>query len=114
MFGVNKHFTPHAYLQADVTRNDKTIRRLDIPVSENIYGGMTKAEILEAYDKELQLAQQDRTVEQTKEKKNMLESYVYDMRSKVHVQYLNKNPRYDWIVCLKIFVLFDCTICLLI
>ena len=61
-----------------------------MPVSENIYGAMTKAEILEAHEKELQLAQQDRTVELTKEKKNTLESYVYDMRSKVQIQYLNK------------------------
>lgn len=54
-----------------------------MPVNENVYGGMTKAEISEALEKELQLAQQDRIVEQTKEKKNSLESFVYDMRSKV-------------------------------
>ncbi|KAI4308013.1 hypothetical protein L6164_031132 [Bauhinia variegata] len=65
----------------------KAARRLDVPVSENVYGGMTKAEILEARDKELQLAQQDKTVEQTKEKKNNLESYVYDMRSKLFNTY---------------------------
>lgn len=58
-------------------------------MSENIYGGMTKAEILEAHEKELQLAQQDRDVELTKDKKNSLESYVYEMRNKVQVQYLN-------------------------
>lgn len=60
-----------------------------MPVNENIYGGMTKAEITEAREKELQLAQQDRIIEQTKEKKNSLESYVYDMRSKVQIQSLN-------------------------
>lgn len=59
-----------------------------MPVNENVYGGMTKAEISEALEKELQLAQQDRIVEQTKEKKNSLESYVYDMRSKVQIQCL--------------------------
>lgn len=53
-------------------------------MSENIYGGMTKAEIKEAHEKELLLAQQDRAVERTKDKKNTLESYIYDMRSKVH------------------------------
>ena len=42
----------------------------------------------EAREKELQLAHQDRIVEQTKEKKNSLESYVYDMRSKVQIQCL--------------------------
>ena len=60
-----------------------------MPVNENIYGGMTKAEISEAREKELQLAQQDIIIEQTKEKKNSLESYVYDMRSKVQIQCLN-------------------------
>ena len=44
---------------------------------------MTKAELSEALDKELKLAQQDRIMEQTKDKKNALESYVYEMRNKV-------------------------------
>lgn len=61
-----------------------------MPVYEDIHGGMTMAEIFEAYEKELQLAQQDRTMELTKEKKNTLESYVYEMRSKVEVQNLNE------------------------
>ncbi|XP_020230583.1 heat shock 70 kDa protein 16 [Cajanus cajan] len=74
---------------ADGTRKDKANRRLDVPVNEDIYGGMTKAEISEAHEKELQLAQQDRIVEQTKEKKNTLESYVYDMRSKLFNTYRN-------------------------
>ncbi|KAK7305101.1 hypothetical protein VNO77_43001 [Canavalia gladiata] len=68
---------------ADGTRKDKVNRRLHVPVNESIYGGMTKAEISEAHEKELQLAQQDKIVEQTKDKKNTLESYVYDMRSKL-------------------------------
>ncbi|KAK9155736.1 hypothetical protein Sjap_003216 [Stephania japonica] len=62
-------------------------RRSEIPVSETVYGGMTKAELSEAQDKELQLAQQDQIVEQTKDKKNSLESYVYDMRSKLFNTY---------------------------
>lgn len=44
---------------------------------------MTMAELSEAQQKEIQLAQQDRTMEQTKDKKNALESYVYEMRNKV-------------------------------
>ena len=70
-------------MQADGKTNDKATRRLEIPVCENIYGAMTKVELMEAQDKELKLAQQDRTMEQTKEKKNSLESYVYEMRNKV-------------------------------
>ncbi|KAJ1441369.1 Heat shock protein 70 family [Sesbania bispinosa] len=72
---------------ADGTRKDKANRRLNVPVNENIYCGMTKAEILEAHEKELQLSQQDRTVELTKEKKNTLESYVYEMRNKLFNTY---------------------------
>lgn len=70
-------------LQADGLREDKVTRRLEIPVSVNIYGGMTEAELYEAQQKEIQLAQQDRAVELTKERKNALESYVYEMRNKV-------------------------------
>lgn len=44
---------------------------------------MTTTELSEAQEKEIQLAKQDRAMEQTKEKKNALESYVYDMRNKV-------------------------------
>lgn len=70
-------------LQADGLREDKATRRLEIPVSVNIYGGMTESELYEAQQREIQLAQQDRAVELTKERKNALESYVYEMRNKV-------------------------------
>ena len=52
---------------------------------------MTMEKISEAHEKELQLAQQDRAVELTKEKKNTLESYVYETRSKVLVKNINKT-----------------------
>ncbi|KAF8414092.1 hypothetical protein HHK36_002091 [Tetracentron sinense] len=71
----------------DGIRKGRTPRRLEIPVSEYIYGGMTKVELSEAQEKELQLAQQDRNMEQTKDKKNALESYVYEMRNKLFDTY---------------------------
>ncbi|KAB1215205.1 Heat shock 70 kDa protein 16 [Morella rubra] len=71
----------------DGTRKDKVIRRIEIPVSETVYGGMTTTELSEAQEKEIQLAKQDRAMEQTKEKKNALESYVYDMRNKLFNTY---------------------------
>ncbi|KAK2387239.1 heat shock protein 70 (Hsp 70) family protein [Trifolium repens] len=74
---------------ADHSRKDKANKWITIPVNEDIYGGMTTAEISEAHDKELQLAQQDRAVELTKEKKNTLESYVYETRSKLFNTYRN-------------------------
>ncbi|XP_004500055.1 heat shock 70 kDa protein 16 [Cicer arietinum] len=82
---TNKHDSPRS--SADNSRKDKANRRIPIQVNENIYGGMKTAEISEAHKKELQLAQQDRTVELTKEKKNTLESYVYDTRSKLFNTY---------------------------
>ncbi|KAI9115670.1 hypothetical protein K1719_013339 [Acacia pycnantha] len=80
----NRKDDPHK--SADSARRDKTTKR-HVPVSENIYGGMTKAEILEAHEKELLLTQQDRAVERTKEKKNSLESYIYEMRNKLFDTY---------------------------
>lgn len=68
---------------ADETKTGKSIRRQDLPVTENVYGGMTKEELSQAQEKELQLVQQDIKVEQTKDKKNLLESYVYETRNKV-------------------------------
>ncbi|KAL6990790.1 hypothetical protein U1Q18_008912 [Sarracenia purpurea var. burkii] len=68
---------------ADEMKKGKPIRRQDLPVSENVYGGMTKAELSQAQEKELQMVQQDIKIEQTKDKKNMLESYVYETRSKL-------------------------------
>ncbi|CAK8565568.1 unnamed protein product [Lathyrus sativus] len=77
----NQSDSPQSF--ADCSKKDKANRKQPIPVNESIYGGMTMAEICEAHEKELQLAQQDRAVELTKEKKNTLESYVYETRSKL-------------------------------
>ncbi|XP_057498029.1 heat shock 70 kDa protein 16-like [Actinidia eriantha] len=68
---------------ANEMKKGKAMRRKDVPVTENVYGGMIKAELSLAKEKELQLVQQDIKIEQTKDKKNMLESYVYDTRSKL-------------------------------
>ncbi|XP_015898589.3 heat shock 70 kDa protein 16 [Ziziphus jujuba] len=76
-----------SHTSADGARKVKSLRRLEVPVSENIYGGMTKAELSEAREREHQLAQQDRTMEATKERKNALESYVYEMRNKLFNTY---------------------------
>jgi len=61
------------------------VKREDVPIKEVVYGATTNAMLLEAQEKELQLAQQDNKVEQAKEKKNTLESYVYDTRNKVEI-----------------------------
>lgn len=69
-------------MQADETRKRKA-RRQNISVSENVYGGITRDELRHAQEIERMLADQDIKVEHTKEKKNTLESFVYDTRNKV-------------------------------
>ncbi|KAL5775370.1 hypothetical protein ACOSP7_012927 [Xanthoceras sorbifolium] len=75
--------------EIDKARKGKDIKRLEIPVNESVYGGMTKTEVAEAVQKELQLAEQDLKMERTKDKKNALESYVYEMRDKILNAYRN-------------------------
>ncbi|KAL9355743.1 hypothetical protein Peur_053713 [Populus x canadensis] len=74
-------------IPADEIRKGKIFKRLEIPVSEEVYGGMTKAELSEAEKIELQLVQQDLKMERIKDKKNALESYVYEMRDKIFSKY---------------------------
>ncbi|CAJ2633982.1 unnamed protein product [Trifolium pratense] len=71
---------PHS--SSDGTGKDKANRRLNLPVSETIFGGMTGAELVKAREKERQLIQQDVAMELTKNKGNILESFVYDTRNK--------------------------------
>ncbi|KAK9060466.1 hypothetical protein SSX86_021170 [Deinandra increscens subsp. villosa] len=55
----------------------------NIPVSESVYGAMLPADLVKAVEKELEMALQDRIMEETKDKKNAVEAYVYDMRNKL-------------------------------
>ena len=59
------------------------MKRMHIPIDEVVYGGMTAVQFEEAREKEVQLTEQDKKVEHAKEKKNTLESYVYEARNKV-------------------------------
>lgn len=56
---------------------------MKISVVENVSGALTKDELLEAKQREYSLVQQDLKMESTKDKKNALESFVYEMRDKV-------------------------------
>lgn len=85
--GINVAQSAPSYIPADEIRKGKIFKRLEIPVSEEVYGGMTKAELSEAEKIELQLAQQDLKMERIKDKKNALESYVYEMRDKIFSKY---------------------------
>lgn len=44
---------------------------------------MSPADVQKAVEKEFEMALQDRIMEETKDKKNAVEAYVYDMRNKV-------------------------------
>jgi heat shock 70kDa protein 4 len=54
-----------------------------VPVQEVIYGALPAEELQKACEKEFEMALQDRVMEETKDKKNALEAYVYEMRNKV-------------------------------
>lgn len=56
---------------------------MEIPVVANVSGALTKDELLEAKQRENSLVEQDLKMESTKDKKNALESFVYEMRDKV-------------------------------
>eukprot|EP00268_Persea_americana_P064397 TRINITY_DN846_c0_g1_i7.p1 TRINITY_DN846_c0_g1~~TRINITY_DN846_c0_g1_i7.p1 ORF type:complete len:859 (+),score=197.97 TRINITY_DN846_c0_g1_i7:321-2897(+) len=65
----------------------KKVKKINIPVSGFVYGGMEAADLQKAVEKEFEMALQDRVMEETKDKKNAVEAYVYDMRNKLHDKY---------------------------
>ncbi|KAK4751600.1 hypothetical protein SAY87_005082 [Trapa incisa] len=69
--------------QAHNMGRERTIMKHDIPINAKIEGGITEVDLTEYKEKEAQLSQQDKIVEQTKERKNALESYVYETRNKL-------------------------------
>jgi heat shock protein 4 len=69
-------------MQPEVTKKKKT-KRTEVPVHEQVLGGLPGPELQKAQEKEFEMALQDRVMEETKDKKNAVEAYVYDMRNKV-------------------------------
>jgi heat shock 70kDa protein 4 len=57
-----------------------------------VYGGMSREDFQKAQETERQLQQQDLLMEQTRDRKNQLESYVYDIRNKVSYFMLDLPP----------------------
>ncbi|XP_074331507.1 heat shock 70 kDa protein 14-like [Apium graveolens] len=72
---------------AKVELPKKKVKKTNIPLKELVYGGMPPADVQKAVEKEFEMALQDRVMEETKDKKNAVESYVYDMRNKLHDKY---------------------------
>eukprot|EP00252_Welwitschia_mirabilis_P000602 TRINITY_DN1057_c0_g1_i1.p1 TRINITY_DN1057_c0_g1~~TRINITY_DN1057_c0_g1_i1.p1 ORF type:complete len:856 (+),score=209.88 TRINITY_DN1057_c0_g1_i1:441-3008(+) len=69
------------------TVKKKKVKKTDIPVAGKIYGGMPRSDLQKAKEKEFEMELQDRVMEETKEKKNAVEAYVYDMRNKLYEKY---------------------------
>ncbi|KAL4589187.1 hypothetical protein LXL04_002092 [Taraxacum kok-saghyz] len=69
---------------AKVEATKKKVKKSNVPVSEVVYGGMLPADVQKAVEKEFEMALQDKVMEDTKDKKNAVEAYVYDMRNKLY------------------------------
>ncbi|XP_057772766.1 heat shock 70 kDa protein 14-like [Salvia miltiorrhiza] len=65
----------------------KKVNKKTVPVSEVVFGALAASDVQKAVEKEFEMALQDRVMEETKDKKNAVESYVYDMRNKLHDKY---------------------------
>ncbi|XP_073140632.1 heat shock 70 kDa protein 15-like [Henckelia pumila] len=65
----------------------KKVRKTNVHVTEVVHGGLAAVDFQKAVEKEFEMALQDRMMEETKDKKNALESYVYDMRNKLYGKY---------------------------
>ncbi|KAL9323124.1 hypothetical protein ACSQ67_011177 [Phaseolus vulgaris] len=65
----------------------KKVKKINVPVVEVVYGAMSVADVQKAVEKEFEMALQDRVMEETKDKKNAVEAYVYDMRNKLNDKY---------------------------
>ncbi|KAG2625011.1 hypothetical protein PVAP13_3KG160900 [Panicum virgatum] len=72
---------------AKVEPSKKKVKKTAVPVHELVYGALPAAELEKAVEKEYEMALQDRVMEETKEKKNAVEAYVYDMRNKLYDKY---------------------------
>ncbi|KAJ4757780.1 heat shock protein 70 [Rhynchospora pubera] len=68
-------------------KKGRRLRRQDLSVKEIVYGGMSREELQKAQEKERELQYKDLLMEQTRDRKNQLEGYVYDIRNKLFERY---------------------------
>ncbi|GMH15960.1 hypothetical protein Nepgr_017801 [Nepenthes gracilis] len=62
----------------------KKVKKTNVPVSEFVYGAILPGDLQKAVEKEFEMALQDRVMEETKDRKNAVEAYVYEMRNKLN------------------------------
>ncbi|KAG0517223.1 hypothetical protein BDA96_09G070300 [Sorghum bicolor] len=72
---------------AKVEPSKRKVKKTSVPVHELVYGALAAVDLQKAVEKEYEMALQDRVMEETKEKKNAVEAYVYDMRNKLYDKY---------------------------
>ncbi|KAE9024038.1 Heat shock protein 14 [Phytophthora rubi] len=60
----------------------KRFRKIELTVQAQV-GGLSGADVSTATEQELKMAQQDRVIEETFNKRNELESFVYEMRNQI-------------------------------
>ncbi|XP_030464635.1 heat shock 70 kDa protein 15-like [Syzygium oleosum] len=65
----------------------KKVKKTNVPVAEVVYGALSSGDLQKAVEKEFEMALQDRVMEETKDKKNAVEAYVYDLRNKLNDKY---------------------------
>ncbi|XXG56110.1 hypothetical protein AAC387_Pa03g3612 [Persea americana] len=74
-------------IEVEVAKKKVKVKKVNIPVVGLVYGAMEASDVQKAVEKEFEMALQDRVMEDTKDKKNAVEAYVYDMRNKLHDKY---------------------------
>ncbi|XP_070672534.1 heat shock 70 kDa protein 15 [Malus domestica] len=91
--GVPESGDKHVQMETDAKADAKKInvKKTNIPVTELVDGGMPPSEVQKAIEKEFEMALQDRVMEETKDKKNVVEAYVYDMRNKEVEDWMYEN-----------------------
>lgn len=86
--GVPETGDKPAQMDVDDTKAPKKkVKKTNVPVAELVYGAMAPVDVQKAVEKEYEMALQDRVMEETKDKKNAVEAYVYDMRNKLNDKY---------------------------
>ncbi|CAN8294188.1 unnamed protein product [Cochlearia groenlandica] len=86
---TSKHSSGYTISFVVYGNDPKGIKRMEITVVENSSGALTKDELSAAKQTENSLVEQDLKMESTKDKKNALESFVYEMRDKMLNTYRN-------------------------
>ncbi|XP_004506857.1 heat shock 70 kDa protein 15 [Cicer arietinum] len=71
----------------DTKAPKKKVKKTNVPIAELVYGAMAPVDVQKAVEKEFEMALQDRVMEETKDKKNAVEAYVYDTRNKLNDKY---------------------------